>query len=162
LGIFEVGIAYAFFPGFHYQQSANWDDSNGEPSRGTKLPYGWGETEGNIIVAPAKKIANTPQPIKITYVTQDGKIQDTMVETCLLESEKGIAIVLLNWSGAPIENLTLTINNSIINIPMGSRISFAQSGIVTPSTTSTAPPLSVTLSLLEYVDVLEIEYPYFS
>lgn len=76
-----------------------------------------------------------------------------------MESDKGVAIVLLNWSGAPIENLTMTINNSVINIPMGSNISSAQGGIVTPSTMPTQPPLSVNLSLLEYVDVLEIEYP---
>jgi len=158
------GIAYAFFPGFHYQQSANWDDNIYEPSQQTTLPYGWGKLQCDIIIAPAK-IANgtqgTPKPIAITYVTRDGKTQDTMVEACLLESEKGIAIVLLNWSGTPgqINNLTMTINNSITNIPVGSRISSAQGNAVTPHTTSRQPPFDIILSVLEYVDVVMVEYP---
>jgi hypothetical protein len=132
------GIAYAFFPGFHYQQSANSDDPIGEPSQQIILPYGWGKLQRDIIIAPAK-IANgnqgTPKPIAITYVTRDGKTQDTMVETCLLESEKGIAIVLLNWSGmpGPINDLTVTINNSTTSIPVGSRISSAQGNAITPN-----------------------------
>ena len=155
------GIAYAFFPGFHYQQSANWDDPLSEPSQGAKLPYGWGKMQRDIIVAPAK-IANTQKPITLTQ-DQDGDTQEMeMIEACLLEAKganRGIAIVLLNWSGALIENLTITINNSITNIPIGSRISSAQGGIVTPTSTSSQPPLSVNLSLLEYVDVITIEYP---
>jgi hypothetical protein len=80
------GIAYAFFPGFHYQQSTNWDRYGfNEPSRGTALPYGCGNLQRDIITAPSK-IANTPRPITLT---QNGKILE-MVEASLLESDKGI------------------------------------------------------------------------
>jgi len=91
-----------------------------------------------------------------------------MVRTCLLNSDKGISIVLLNWSDAPINNLTITINNSNIpNFPViapHSSISSAQHTAnrigpvtVTPSSTTPSEPLPViTLSLLEYVDVITI------
>ncbi len=173
------GIAYAFLPGFHYQQSANWDiNGQSEPSQGTALPYGWGNIERDLIVAPAR-IVNTQKPIEISYVDQNGETQDTLIETCLLESDKGIAIVLLNWADTPnhvpITNLKITINNfpdSTIQgnprpptIPIDSKISSAQaqdpnSGItVTPlSVASTWQlPFTITLSKLDYVDVIMID-----
>jgi len=153
------GIAYAFFPGFHYTRSANWDtgQADGEPSKGTALPYRWGKLQRDIITAPAK-IANTPRPITLT---QNGKILE-VVEACLLESDKGIAIVLLNWSDTPahvpIKNLTITLNNSATDVPIGSLISSAQGNIVTPKLTTTAqPPFTITLSQLDYVDVIMID-----
>ena len=129
------GIAYAFFPGFHYEQSANWDTgpwtAAGDPSQGTALPYGWGKPQRDIITAPAK-IANTPRPVTLT---QNGKILE-IVEACLLESDKGYAIVLLNWSDTPahvpIKNMTITLNDPTINIPVSSLISSAQGNVVTP------------------------------
>jgi hypothetical protein len=153
------GIAYAFFPGFHYQQSANWDvNAQTEPSQGTALPYGWGKVQRDLVIAPAK-IACTPRLITLTQ--QDGKPQE-MVEDCLLESDKGIAIVLLNWADTPahvpITNLTITLNNSTTNVPVGSLISSAQGKIVTPKLTTTAqPPFTITLSQLGYVDVIMID-----
>ena len=49
------GIAYAFFPAYHYQQSANWDigpligtSAYWEPSQGTALPYGWGKIQRDV------------------------------------------------------------------------------------------------------------------
>ena len=42
------GIAYAFYPGIHYQQSANWDTTINEPSQGTALPYGWGKLQRTL------------------------------------------------------------------------------------------------------------------
>jgi hypothetical protein len=104
-------------------------------AQGTVLPYGWGKLQRDLIVAPAK-IACTPKPITLTQ--QDGKPQE-MVEACVLESDKGIAIVLLNWADTPahvpITNLTITINNPTTNIPVGSLISSAQGKIVTPKLT---------------------------
>jgi hypothetical protein len=151
------GIAYAFYPGFHYQQSANWDDTNNEPSQGVALPYGWRKAQRDLIIAPAK-IACTPKPITLT---QNGNTIE-MVEACVLESDKGIAIVLLNWSDTPahvpIKDLTLTLNNSTTNIPVGSLISSTQGNIVTPKLTTTAqPPFTITLSQLDYVDVVTID-----
>jgi hypothetical protein len=114
------------------------------------LSYGWGKVQRDIIVAPAR-IANTPRPITLGQ---------EMVEACLLESEEGIAIVLLNWSGmlGRINNLTMTIHNSTTPIPVGSRISSAQGSTVTPNITSSQPPFNISLSVLEYVDVIMIEY----
>jgi hypothetical protein len=85
-----------------------------------------------------------------------------MVEACLLESDKGIVIVLLNWGDTPVHvpitNLTITLNNSTTNIPVGSLISSAQGNIVTPKLTTTAqPPFTITLSQLDYVDVITID-----
>jgi hypothetical protein len=156
---------------FHYYTSTNWDTSLNEPSQGTTLPYGWGKIQRDIIIAPAK-IANAPKPITLT---QDGKILE-MVEACLLESDKGIAIVLLNWSDTPehvpIKNLTITINNSLVRgiqgnpeppvIPVGSKIysAHAKDGvIVTPSSTRSSwqLPFSITLSQLDYVDVIMMD-----
>ena len=71
-----------------------------------------------------------------------------MVEACVLESDKGIAIVLLNWADTPahvpIKNLTVTLNNPTTNIPVGSLISSAQGNIGTPTTAQ--PPFTITLS----------------
>ncbi len=58
------GTAYAFFPGFRYQESANWDTTDNEPSQGNALPYGWGKIQRDIIVAPAK-IASTQKRITL-------------------------------------------------------------------------------------------------
>ena len=164
------GIAYAFYPGVHYQQSANWDTTMNEPSQGAKLPYGWEKLQRDLITAPAR-IVGTPKPITLK---QNGNTIE-MVESCLLESNKGIAIVLLNWADTPehvpIKNLTITINNSPDPeipgnpkppiIPVGSKISSAQGNVVTPlSITSQTPwhlPFPITLSQLDYADVITID-----
>jgi len=173
-----IGIAYAFFPGFHYQQSANWDNTLSEPSQGTVLPYGWGNIQRDIITTPAKlgnEIQSRQNPVNVAYSSS----QEALVETCLLESDKGIAIVLLNWSDTPehvaIKNLRITINNfpdSGIQgnpqppaIPVGSRISSAQaqdpkSGVIVTPSSTTSPwqlPFTITLSQLDYVDVITID-----
>ena len=113
--------------------------------------------DGDLIIAPAK-IACTPKPITLTQ--EDGKPQE-MVEACLLESDKGIAIVLLNWSDTPahvpIKNLTITVNNSTTNIPVGSLISSAQGNVVTPELSTSQPPFTISLSQLDYVDVIMID-----
>lgn len=77
----------------------------------------WVERYSSITVPPAT-IANTPKRITLNQ---------EMVEACLLKTEEGIAIVLLNWSGmpGPINDLTMTINDSTTPIP-GWGISSAQ------------------------------------
>lgn len=85
-------IAYGFFPGWQYFVSPDRSDWS-------RLPLGWDVSLRKLAVAPAV-IAKTPRPV---LVSREG------VEACLLQSEKGLAVVLLNWTDEPIENLSVTI-----------------------------------------------------
>jgi hypothetical protein len=141
-------IAFGFFPGLQYWHNDHIrDNPSGLPSE----EY-WDVAARNIIVRPAR-LAFTPQDISLN---------EEMVESCPLYSEKGIAIVFLNWSGKRKENLAIKINNTIpINrIPEGSRIYSAKGSTVTPNTSSSQlSPFEIKLALLEYVDILMIEFP---
>ncbi|MEO6907924.1 MAG: beta-galactosidase trimerization domain-containing protein, partial [Abditibacteriaceae bacterium] len=86
------GIAYAFFPGWQYEHSADY-------SNPLSLPQGWSVADLKLVTAPAQ-IAHTPRPV---ITDQKG------VETVLLQSSKGIAVTLLNWTAKPINNLSVTI-----------------------------------------------------
>ncbi|MCS7180336.1 MAG: hypothetical protein NZ891_03175, partial [bacterium] len=92
---YEKGIiiSYGFWPGVNYHFS---QDNN----RGDRLPIGWDENIRKIITYPAL-IANTKKYVEIS---------ESLVEGCYLISEKGIAIVLLNWSGKPLSNIDLIID----------------------------------------------------
>lgn len=85
-------IVYGFYPGWQYWASANRRNP-------TRLPLDWGADQRRLVVAPAQ-IAKTPRPVTLS---QDG------IEACRLQSDKGIAIVLLNWTDKPILQLTVTI-----------------------------------------------------
>ena len=95
------GIAYAFFPGYQYENSAYWDDLAQQESQFTRLPYGWGKIQRTIIVAPAK-LANTEKSILLSH---------ELIENCRLDSDDSVAIILLNWSDIHIEVLKLKILN---------------------------------------------------
>jgi len=100
------GIAYAFFPGYQYKKSANWDNSVGEPSHFSMLPYGWGDIQRKIISTPVITIAKTEKQVNLSH---------EMVEACTLKSTEGVAIILLNWSGKSINDLTITIKTRFSN-----------------------------------------------
>jgi hypothetical protein len=87
-----LAFAYAFFPGWQYWASA---DHTG----GGRLPLGWGREERDAAIAPAR-FAHVDRPVAVDR---------EVVEACRLESARGIAIVLLNWTGAPIESLAVTV-----------------------------------------------------
>ena len=127
------GIAYGFFPGWHYSHSPTWSD-------GSKLPLNWSEPIRKLVVAPVR-IAATPRSVA---VSKEG------VEAVRLQSDKGIAITLLNWTGEPVTDLSVTLTN-----PGKFRKVMAASGTKVQSTPANGT-IKVTMSLKD-VDVLMVE-----
>ena len=104
------------------------------------LPVGWGELERRCIIAPAV-LAGTPKTVILSHV---------LVEACLLKSVGGAAIVLLNWSGEQIKQLSVT-------LPGGAAFTIVKSAQGTPLVIA---PIGADLEvklLLEHVDVLTFE-----
>jgi hypothetical protein len=126
-------IAYAFFPGWQYWLTPDRTDRS-------RLPLKWGAAERNLIVAPVR-IAGTPRPVTMN---REG------VEACRLQSGKGIAVVLLNWTDQPIASLTVTVPAT----GKFHKVSSAQGAAV--KSTVTADGIQVILPVKD-VDVLMIE-----
>ncbi len=84
-------VHFAWMPGLSYRRSAT----------GTKdqLPTGFSESLRRYITMPLK-LAGVQAPVSASVA---------MVETPMLVSEKGAALTILNWTGEPIEKLTLTV-----------------------------------------------------
>jgi hypothetical protein len=95
-------IAYGFFPGVQYGCSPDRTD----PQR---LPLRWGKEQRDLAVAPAasKQLANTPRSVVLRRGGQDAEV----VEACRLQSEAGIAVVLLNWTDEPVHDLEVTVTD---------------------------------------------------
>ncbi len=85
-------LLYAFFPGWQYWVSPDRSDRS-------RLPRGWGEWQRHVAVAPAR-LARTSRP---AWASVQG------VEVCRLQSEKGVALVLLNWTDRPLDKVTITV-----------------------------------------------------
>ena len=85
-------IAYGFFPGWQYGRTPDRSDRS-------HLPRGWDGRARQLAAAPAL-LAKTPRAVLIDR---------PVVEACRLQSDGGIAVVLLNWTDEPIERLTVTI-----------------------------------------------------
>ncbi len=85
-------IAYGLFPGWHYWRTADRSDRS-------HMPRHWDGRTRQLAVAPAA-LAQAPRPVLLDR---------PVVEACRLQSAKGIAIVLLNWTDEPIERLTVAI-----------------------------------------------------
>jgi len=83
-------VSFGYWPGYTYWTSPDRND----PGR---LPSGWAECTRAVISAPAR-LARTK---KIVEMSQP------LVEGVLLESDKGTAVTLLNWSGKPLTSLTV-------------------------------------------------------
>jgi hypothetical protein len=127
-------ITYGFYPGWEYWLSADRRETHA-------LPSGWGPVERQIAIAPAR-IAGTPHAIEVSIPG---------VEALRLESDAGIAVVLLNWTGTSIDALGVTVPNP----GRFSRVSSIERGaLVATPRANTA--LSVTLPLAT-VDVLMLE-----
>jgi hypothetical protein len=88
-------VTYGFFPGFHYEQSPDRTDEE-------HLPRWWDTAWRRLAVAPAI-IAKTPRSVLLNR---------EVVEACRLESDKGIGIVLLNWTDEPIDVLEVIVPNA--------------------------------------------------
>lgn len=88
-------FSYGFWPGITYNLSPDRSDYK-------KLPYGWLKEARQMVVSPAK-IANASKFVEIS---------EELVEGCFLESDKGIAVTLLNWSGEPKKEITVVVNGA--------------------------------------------------
>lgn len=126
-------LCYSFFPGAQYWLTAE---------RGSlkHLPRHWGETQRAVVVEAAR-LAKTPKPVQVSTPG---------VEACLLQSDKGIAVVLLNWTDEPIRNLTVTLPN----VGEFREVSSVEGGVLKGVITGTSMKVSLPL---KHVDVLMVE-----
>lgn len=88
-----LAIAYGFYPGWQYARTAQRAPHH--------LPSGWGAAQRRLAVAPAE-LGLSGQP-RAVQVNRPG------VEALRLQSAAGIAVVLLNWSGADLADLEVTV-----------------------------------------------------
>jgi hypothetical protein len=134
-----IAIAYGFFPGWQYWLSPSLE-SNSTVTALPRLPQDWGQEQRQLADAPAV-LANTPRPVTVSQ---------PVVEADRLQSDKGIAITLLNWSGQPISSLTVTIPNA------GNFTIVCTAQGVPVQTQVNGTTLQVTLPL-DHVDVLMLQ-----
>ncbi len=87
-----VSLHFACFPGLSYRRF--------QEGEADKLPVGWPAACRKLITEPVRQ-AGVVMP-----VTADRP----MIETPVLVSEAGMAVTLLNWSGQPIEKLSLAVS----------------------------------------------------
>ena len=134
-------IAFGFFPGVQYDCSPDRTD----PQR---LPLRWGKKQRDLAIAPAasKQLANTPRPVDLRRSGQDAEV----VEACKLQSDEGIAVVLLNWTDEPIHDLEVTVPD----VGRFTKVSSAQG--VPVSVAHGTSSVTVTMALKD-VDVLLFE-----
>jgi hypothetical protein len=93
-------IAYSFFPGWQYWNTPLHPANPPEgPIYTDRLPRQWGRTERQLAVLPAL-LANAPKAVVVSH---------EVVEVCRLESEQGIALVILNWTDEPIQTLSIEV-----------------------------------------------------
>jgi hypothetical protein len=86
-----VSFHFAFFPGLSYRRF-----QDGEAD---KLPVGW----------PLECRRLITQPVRQAGVKPPVTVDRTLIETPMLVSDKGAAVTLLNWSGSPVEKLSISI-----------------------------------------------------
>jgi hypothetical protein len=129
-----TAIAYSFYPGQQFMESAS------QPDVGW-LPVRWGQAQQQLAVEPAV-LAQTAKPVVVSH---DG------VEADLLTSAQGDAIVLLNWTGQPLTQITVT-------LPNGAGFNQVQSaqGVALQTHANANGSLTVTLPL-DNVDVLTLD-----
>ncbi|MGB8700106.1 MAG: hypothetical protein WCD18_11875, partial [Thermosynechococcaceae cyanobacterium] len=135
-------IAYSFFPGWQYWNTpihpANLVSG---PLYTDRLPRQWGSIERQLTVLPAL-VANTPKSVVASH---------EVVEVCRLQSDQGIALVILNWTDEPIQTLTLIVpdveGHTKVTSGQGSNLS---SQLVEPNTLRIQLPIQA-------VDVVLIE-----
>lgn len=88
-------IAFAYWPGVTYWLSP-------DRSHARTLPQAWSDEAREVITWPAR-LANAPRHV---LVSEPG------VEATVLDSVQGVAVTLLNWTGKPLPQMTLTIKAS--------------------------------------------------
>jgi hypothetical protein len=85
-------VSFGYWPGVTYWLSPDRKDAK-------QLPQGWSRSARQLATAPAR-MANAA---KVVDVSAEG------VEAVLLESEQGVAVTLLNWTGQPLLEVTVTV-----------------------------------------------------
>lgn len=139
-----LAYAYAFFPGWQYWCTATHPVHllpNILRAHTDRLPRYWSDPDRLLATLPARQ-ANTPRSVVTSHAA---------VEARRLQSAQGIAIVLLNWTGAPIQALKV----SVPAIGEFRRITSTQRGPLSNTSTNKASA-SVSLPLND-VDVLLLE-----
>jgi hypothetical protein len=130
-------IVYGFFPGVQYTYSPNRID----PQR---LPLDWSPELRLLAVAPAGD--KTRESVQLNH---------EVVEACRLQSEAGIAVVLLNWTDEAIQDLEVTVTNvGDVHVADFPNVSSAQG--VPVSVARRTSSVTVTMAL-KNVDVLLFE-----
>jgi hypothetical protein len=84
-------LTFTYWPGVTY-----WNSTTSSPDR---LPANWAVSTRKVLTAPAR-LAGAKKHVELS---------SEVVEGALLESDKGIAVTLLNWSGTPQQQLTVTV-----------------------------------------------------
>jgi hypothetical protein len=125
-------ISYAFWPGHEYWHSA-------DRYRSDQLPRQWSSAARKFVTAPAQ-LANARRWV---HIDQPG------VEACLLESDAGVAITLLNWTGQPLDSIRVA-------LPGGERFRTARAARAGAVQFHAGDTSSVTMPL-GTVDVLLLE-----
>jgi len=138
-----TAYAYAFFPGWQYWCTATHAVHLRDTLRvhTDRLPRHWSTTDRLLATLPAQ-LANTPRSVVTSQAA---------VEARRLQSARGIAVVLLNWTGEPIPSL----NVDIASIGEFRRITSVKRGPLNNTSLNKADA-SVSLPL-EDVDVLLLE-----
>jgi hypothetical protein len=98
---FGAGVAYtyAFFPGWQYMATATHPTTASFQDR---LPRNWSEADRLLATLPAR-LANTPRSVQLSH---------SAVEARRLQSDAGIAVVLFNWTGAPLPEITAVVRDA--------------------------------------------------
>lgn len=87
-------LSYGFRPGIAYFASGK--------SNNKGLPQGWDSAARQAVVAP----------VSVAGVGKTVELSQPIVEASRLDSAAGIGVTLLNWTGAPIGQLGVTIKNA--------------------------------------------------
>jgi hypothetical protein len=85
-------LSYGYWPGSTYLQTPDTFEK-------TKLPLRWNTNTLAMLTAPAR-LGNARKHVSASV---------NGVETALLESDQGLAITLLNWTGQPLSQVTISV-----------------------------------------------------
>jgi hypothetical protein len=96
-----VAFGYAFFPGWQYWCTATHPlfVPRTKTVHTDRLPRNWSTPDRLLATLPAR-LAQTPRGVLLSHAA---------VEARRLDSDAGTAVVLLNWTGAAIAELTVTL-----------------------------------------------------
>jgi hypothetical protein len=132
------GILVGAFPGAAYVAPAipirPWDRGTTDGAMSHFLPTDFDPAARDLILWPARQAAVRP----------DITLSEAVVEWSAVDSDRGTAILLLNWTGKPIRRLVVNVRGDL----GGAAVESVQHGRLEPTTTpdgwSVVLPLSIT------------------